>query len=71
MSPTPNGYTPVETDVPNPHPIEGYENAQTRWSENGVNKVWDSGTIYEKPAPESPTTGWVQHPAVGEGVKNP
>lgn len=69
---SPKGYVPVETDVPNPHPHEGgYEGVQTRWSEGGVNKVWDSGTIYEKPAPESPTTGWVQHPAVGEGVKNP
>jgi len=67
----PKGYTPIEHDVPNPHPIEPYPDAQTRWSENGNNYVWDSGTVYEKPAPSEPTTGWIQHPSAGDGVKNP
>lgn len=61
----PKGYTPVEHDVPNPRPIAGYEDCQTRWTEDGVNKVWEDGIIYEKPAaPATPSTSqneWVQN----------
>lgn len=58
---TPPGYTPIESGVPNPHPIEDYEDCETRWSDNGKNYVWVDDTIYEKDAPTVITTEWVQN----------
>jgi len=60
----PKGYTLEEENVPNPHPIGGWEDCQTRWTEDNKNYVWEDGNIYSKPAPTEITTAWVQHPAV-------
>jgi len=65
----PKGYTQTQENVPNPHPISGYENCETRWTEGETNYAWKDGNLYEKPAPTTPTTEWVQNLEKLQGEK--